>query len=152
MVRKSILVIAFIILIWVNYANAVGFTSADLFTSDGSSSTDAKTFVNRALAMDIDSSNIMVSCFDFSNPNCDETPTYEECFAANQQDFDDCKAYDSWLNGMGYTTDSTPATQLMDVSPAINTCVDARYYKNCDGSGGGNLYGVTQKQYLVFSQ
>lgn len=139
-------------LLYLSYANAVGFLTTDLFTSDGSSSTDAKTFVNRALTMEINSQDIMVSCFDFSNPNCDESPTYQECFAANQQDFDDCKAYDSWLNSMGYTTDSTPATQLMGVSSAINTCVDARYYKNCDGSGGGNLYGVTQKQYLVFSQ
>lgn len=132
--------------------NAVGFLTTDLFTSDGSSGSDAKTFVNRALTMEINSSDIMVSCFDFSNTNCDESPTYNECFAASQQDFDDCEAYDNWLTGMGYTSDATPATQLMDVSSAINTCVDGRYYKNCDGSGGGNLYGVTEKQYLVFSQ
>src|SRR3989344_4291601 len=152
MTKRLIVTWVLVFLLYLSHANAVGFLTTDLFTSDGSSSTDAKTFVNRALTMEINSQNIMVSCFDFSNPNCDESPTYTECFAANHQDFDDCKAYDSWLNGMGYTTDSTPATQLMDVSPAINTCVDARYYKNCDGSGGGNLYGVTQKQYLVFSQ
>ena len=152
MVRKSILVIAFIILIWVNYANAVGFTSADLFTSDGSSSTDAKTFVNRALAMDIDSTNIMVACFDYSNTNCNENPTYDECFAASQADFDDCAAYDSWLDGMGYNYDSDPGSHNMPVTSAITTCADARYYKNCDGTGSGNLYGVTQKRYYVFSK
>lgn len=133
---------------------AVGFNAYDLFDSDGSSQTDAKTFVNRLLAVEIDSSNIMVACFDKSNPDCDDpsVPSVDECYAANQEDFDDCVAYDSWLDTMGFTQDSDVASENMIVSSAISTCVDAIYYKNCDGLGSGNKYSVTQKHYYVFSK
>lgn len=140
-----------IIILNLTFVNAVGFGSTDNFTSDGSSGTDAMTFENRDLDMTIQSSDIMVACYDWYK-ECGGSTIYQNCFAANQQDFDDCEAYDSWLTGMGYATDSTPETQEMDTSNESNGCIDARYYKNCDGSGGGNLYGVDEKQYWIFSR
>lgn len=141
-----------ILILNLNFVCGVGFSSTDTFTSDSSSGTDAKTFEDRDLDFTIESSSIMVACYDWYNGNCDENPTYDTCFAANQQDFDDCEAYDSWLTGMGYTTDSTPETQEMDTSTESHACFDGRYYKNCDGLGGGNLYGITERVYSIFSR
>ncbi|MBU2589572.1 MAG: hypothetical protein KKB39_02295 [Nanoarchaeota archaeon] len=150
MVKQIITGLIILLIINVTSVWAVGFTSTDSFTSDGSSDTDAMTFENRDLDFTISSSDIMVACYDWYNGNCDENPTYNTCFAANQQDFDDCVEYDSWLNSWNYVQDSTPETQEMDTSTQSHACIDAKYYKNCDGSGGGNVYSVTQKTYSIF--
>lgn len=149
--QKKLFSLIITILLNLSFVNAAGFDSTDTFTSDSSSGTDAKTFEDRNLDFTIQSSNIMVACYDWYK-TCGGTTTYNTCFAANSGDFDDCEAYDSWLTGMGYTTDSTPETQDMDTSNEANGCIDAVYYKNCDGQGGGSKYSVTERQYLIFSR
>ncbi len=151
--KKIFFVMIMIFIIPLNFGlvSAVGFSSTDTFISDSSSGTDAKTFVDRNLTFTIQSSNIMVACYDWYK-ECGGTTEYQICFAASQQDFDDCEAYDSWLTGMGYNYDSTPETREMDTSSEAAGCIDARYYKNCDGQGGGEgPYGVDEREYSIFS-
>src|SRR3989344_6641013 len=89
------------------FVYSVGFSSSDTFTSDSSSSSDAKTFKNRDLAFTIDSTSIMVACFDF-HKTCGGTTEYTHCYSANQQDYDDCNEFDSFLSGFTPIFDATP--------------------------------------------
>lgn len=148
---KSILIFVSILFLCASFVYGVGFSSQDSFTSDGSSSTDAKSFVGINIYFTIQSSDIMVACYDYAKDQGAD-PEYETCFAANQQDFDDCEAYDSWLSGMGFEQSATPETSYVTASSSWTAFFDGRYYKNCDGLGGGNLYGVDEKEYWIFSK
>lgn len=142
-----------VLMMSISSAAAVGFRTSDLFNADGSTYYDSKTFVGKQLVLEIESSSIMVACWNFSNPNCDENPTYDACYAASQSDFDKCKAFDpAFLNSTGFTRRDNPGIAGPPLYTSITTCADARYYKNCDGLGNGNLFGVTQKQYFVFAK
>jgi hypothetical protein len=151
MSKKLVINLVIIFFLSLNFVYAVGFDVDDGFTSDDSSRSDAKSFEGINIDFTIQSSDIMVACYDYAKGQ-GETPVYEKCFAANQQDFDDCEAHDSFLTGMGYEQSNTPETTYVTASSSWTAYFDARYYKNCDGSGGGNRYDVDEKKYWIFSR